>query len=47
MTFDECSKVQDEIAARVAAIQRKWDQERTVDGPAIWELRSYCEAADR
>ena len=42
MTFDECSKHRDEIAARVLAIQTKWDQERTLDHPAIQELRSYC-----
>jgi hypothetical protein len=42
MTFDECSKLRDEIAARVAAIKRKWDQERAVEGPAIRELQSYC-----
>ena len=42
MTLEQCSKLRDEIAARVAAIQRKWDQERTVDGPAIRELQSYC-----
>jgi hypothetical protein len=42
MTLEECCKLRDEIAARVAAIKGRWDQERTVDGPAIQELRSYC-----
>ena len=42
MTFEECSTLRDEIAARVASIEAKWDQERTVDGPAICELRTHC-----
>jgi hypothetical protein len=42
MTLEECSKLRDEIAARVVAIKKRWDQERTVDGPGIQELRSYC-----
>ena len=42
MTFDECSKLRDELAARVAKIKTRWDHEGTLDGPAIRELRSYC-----
>ena len=42
MTFDECSKLRDEIAARVAKIKTRWDHEGTLDGPAIQELRTYC-----
>jgi hypothetical protein len=42
MTFKECSEFRDEIAARVAKIKTRWDQERTLDSPAIRELRSYC-----
>ena len=42
MTFEECSKFRDEIAARVANIKTKWDQEWTLDSQAIQELRSYC-----
>jgi hypothetical protein len=42
MTFDECSKLRDELAARVAKIKTRWDHEGTLDGPAIRELQSYC-----
>jgi hypothetical protein len=42
MTFEECSKFRDEIAARVQKIKTRWDQEMTLDSPAIRELRSYC-----
>ena len=42
MTFEDCSKLRDEIAARVAAIIEKRQEEWTVDSLAIKELRSYC-----
>jgi hypothetical protein len=42
MTFEECSKLRDEIAARVETIVKKRDEEWTVDEPAIRELRRYC-----
>ena len=42
MTFEDCSKLRDEIAARVAAIIKKRQEEWTVDSLAIKELRSYC-----
>ena len=43
MTFEECSKFRNEIAARVTKIETRWDEETTFDSPAFRELRSYCE----
>jgi hypothetical protein len=42
MTFEECCKLREEIAARVGNIQRKLDLERTISSPDIHDLRNYC-----